>query len=137
MYEVKKVKDKATLIDLYVNLFRTRFGMKPIFRVDTANEVFNWSLEEFGFDESERFLKEFVALKDDWLKDQGYPLEQFRRTINKLIVQRKPVGSGPATTTRGPKIRLEHYCSHCNEKSWAECFADQLSSIVCEKCQSI
>lgn len=126
MYEVKKVKDKATLIDTYRASFRTRFGRLPVININTANEVFAWALEELGFDETERFVKKYLELQDNWLETQGFPIEQFKRSLNRIIAKagaREPV----ATSGKGEKIRVMFSCDVCFEKFPLDCYAPELS----------
>jgi hypothetical protein len=119
MYEVKKVKDKATLIDTYKAAFKDRFGKVPLINMTTAIEVMTDLLTDYGFEDSEKFVASYVVLGDPWLEKQGYPLELLKRSLNRIIVQTAPsitASSSPIAKGRGPEIQLMFSCDFCGVK---------------------
>jgi len=85
----KREKAKMTkFIELYANEFEMIFKRKP--KIQKEDIFANVStVKEYDMDDLEFFVKGFLRLKDEFLKESGYLLRFLPSKINKIIIQNK------------------------------------------------
>lgn len=86
MYEVTNVRNQNELLDIYCRAFKARFGIEPILDLQSANQIAGWLIQSVGMAKARLVMDAYLKLDDDWIKEQGFPLEVLKKQINKVIV---------------------------------------------------
>lgn len=86
MIEVSIHRHRNELITIYQNAFEARFGQAPVIDLNTANAVCDWAIQTMGFKRAKELMQAYLRMDDEWIKEQGFPFEVFKKQINRVIV---------------------------------------------------
>lgn len=86
MIEVSIHRHRNELITIYQKAFEARFGQPPVIDLNTANSVCDWAITTMGFRRAKELMQAYLRMDDEWIKDQGFPFEVFKKQINRVIV---------------------------------------------------
>lgn len=90
MIEVENSRNKQALLDIYRDAFKKRFGDFPIIDLQTALEIMKWANETFKFERAKELIRTYLQMNDEWIEQQAFPLEIFKKQINRVIASNGP-----------------------------------------------
>ena len=85
MYEVNQVRYRNELVETYREAFKARFENYPILDNDVIFPILDWAIETLTYQKTKDLIKAYLRMNDDWLAEQAFPLEFFKKQINKVI----------------------------------------------------
>lgn len=101
VHEVKNLRTRSKLYDIYCLEFRKRFGSLPVGR-DDDEEALKFVSREYGLDKAIEIVAAYPNLEDDFLLKRGYPLRYLRDRINAILVAIAPAYTPAKKTGRSP-----------------------------------
>jgi hypothetical protein len=86
MYEVIEHRKATILLEHYRACFKTLFGKAPhIEDLNNAMSIMKWTIKEFGEQTGRELITTYFSMEDDWLKSRAFPIEFFKKQINRVI----------------------------------------------------
>ena len=102
----KKKERKKTSLDRYHDLFKEKFGTKPLIQ-KKHGPIFADLEKKMGREEIVDLVERYFKTEDKYIIESGYTIELFGSQINKLIASRKakPVPTNQNNRTYNGRLR--------------------------------
>jgi hypothetical protein len=84
--QVEITRNTNLLLDHYVSRFTELFGEKPKAFDEEDQSTAAWAVQHYSMTKAKSLLDLYLVFKNDWIKEQGYPLRLFKKNINAIIV---------------------------------------------------
>lgn len=114
--DVRALREANIVLDLYRELYETRYGSKPVFHnIQAVTTTFKDIIRKVQPEPLSRVLamtKQFMRTDNDYYKRRAHAPDVFLKDIQAISAATKP--EQPAGARRGLMVNIDTQCPTCN-----------------------